>query len=66
MSQYTQSYIENIEEYKGFVIEVEHWRFYNSKTMQFHRRCRLIKNGECIALGNTKKEMKYLIDHGCF
>lgn len=66
MSEYLQTYIQSTEEYKGFTIVIERFRFYDSKTMHFNRRCRLFKNGESIALGKTKKEMKDLIDHGCY
>ena len=65
-SAYVNEYIQSTEEYKGFVLEIRCYRFSSSKSLAYHRDCRLYKDGVAIARAKTKKELKDLIDHGCY
>ena len=57
-------YIQSTEEYKGFTLEIRMCRL--SDDGSYHRSCVLYKDGKSIAISKTKKELKDLIDHGCY
>lgn len=59
-----QEYIQSTEEYKGFTLEIR--MFCLDEKNNWHRECRIYKDGKGIAISKTKKEAKDLISHGCF
>lgn len=58
MQECTQS----TETYKGFILEIRLFRFDGKNN--WHRECRVYKDGKRIAICKTKKEAKDLITHG--
>jgi hypothetical protein len=57
-------WVQSVEEYKGFTLEVLLTRFAGDDHP--HRSCRVLKNGVEIAYGRTKKGFKDLIDSGVY
>lgn len=55
-------YIQSEEEYKGFTLKVIMSDI--SGNLRYHRRCEAWKDGRCVSVGKTKKEMKELISGG--
>jgi len=61
---YTE-FVESVEHYKGFVLEIIKYRYWHTKD-GYHKRCILYKDNESIACAKTKKELKELIDAGIY
>lgn len=58
----TEEYVWSVESYKGYELKVVSFQIGNG----WHRRCRVFKDGEEIAISKTKKESKMLIDGGYY
>lgn len=58
-----REYIQSEEEYKGYLLKIRRYCLDDRRNI-FHRNCEVWKNGEHIATGKTKKEIKELIDGG--
>lgn len=58
-----REYIQSEEDYKGFVLKITRTCL-DERRLVYHRRCEVWSNGERIAIGKTKKEIKDLIDGG--
>ena len=59
-----REYIQSTEEYKGFTLEIRMYCLTDKN--RWHRECRIYKDGKRIGISKTKKEVKDLIDHGCY
>lgn len=58
-------YIQSVEEYKGYRLELEMTTSHDHPSRE-HRRCIVTASNGWSACCKTKKEAKDLIDHNCF
>lgn len=59
-----REYIQSTEEYKGFTLEIRMYCLTNNN--RWNRQCKIYRNGKCIGVSKTKKELKDLINHGIY
>lgn len=58
-----KEYIQSEEMYKGFKLAIRRYCL-NDKTLTYHRDCNVYKDDQLVAVCDTKKEAKELIDGG--